>query len=147
LHTTSLLFGTVQLETSANTSLYRFDKSGFSANWGAYTFYGLREGGMAFYPFAELNYYQHYNEKQNYLYLSFTALMELHRNKAFDEPVSKRLIPNLTMGHRWVKEKHEFGLELKYLSFNKDNRNIVVDYMAPGNKGSLGLYLSYTKKF
>lgn len=147
VHTTSLLYGAFQLETSFNTLLYRFEKSGFSANWGAYTFCGLREGGMAFYPFADLNYYFHYNSKPNYLYLSFTALMELHKHKAFDEPISKRLIPNLTFGHRWVKEKHEFGIELKYLSINKDNRNIVVDYIAPGNKGSFGFYLSYTKKF
>ena len=147
LHTTSLMFGTIQLETSANTSLYRSDKSGFSTNWGSYNFLTLRDHKMAFYPFADLNYYIHYNKKSNYLYFSFSSMFELHRKKAFDEPVNSRLIPNFTLGHRWVKEKYEWGLELKWLNFFTDNRNIVVDYIAPGKYGALGLYFSYTKKF
>lgn len=147
VHTTSLMYKTFQLETSANTSLYRFDKSGFSANWGVYSFCGLRDNKWAFYPYADINYYIHYNNKSHFAYFSFTSMIELHQKKAFDEPITKRIIPNLTLGHRWVNKKHEWGMELKYLSFNKDNRNIVVDYIAPGNKGSFGLYMSYAKKF
>jgi len=147
LHTTSLMYRTLQLETSVNTSLYRFGKSGISANWGAYTFFTLRDSKMAFYPYADFNYYLHYHAKPHYAYFSFTPIFEIHRKKAFDEPLNSRMIPNLTLGHRWVSEKHEWGVELKWLNFVADNRNIVVDYIAPGKKGALGLYFSFTKKF
>jgi len=147
LHTTSLVYRTLQFETSVNTSLYRMSKSGISANWGAYSFFTLRDSKIAFYPYADINYYQHYNAKPHYAYFSFTPLFELHRKKAFDESVKNRIIPNLTLGHRWVNENREWGLELKWLNFNADNRNIVVDYLAPSKKGALGLYFSFTKKF
>jgi len=147
LHTTSLLFGTFHMESFANTNIKNFDRSGFSLNYGVYYFWGLRENIFSLYPAFDINYYRHYSNKNNYFYTSFSSLIELRNTKAFNEPIKQQIIPTLSFGHRWLKEKYEFGVELKYLNFIKDNTNIVVEYIAPFNKGSLGLYFSLSKKF
>jgi hypothetical protein len=147
IHTTSLMYKTFQLETSANTSLFRFDKAVFRPIGVLILFVDYAKANGHFILMLILITIYITTTKLILHYFSFTSMMELHRKKAFDEPVTKRIIPHLTLGHRWVKDNSEWGLELKYLSFNKDNRNIVVDYIAPGNKGSFGFYLSYAKKF
>lgn len=146
LHTTAALFSTVQNESSINLSILKKDNSGLSTNLGFYYFFGLRENKSSIYPFIDLNYYVSYCNKPNYFYTSITPLFELHKNKAFDEPVDKRIILNLASGHRWVKNKWEFGTELKYLNFTKNNQDIVVDYIFPNHYGSLGIYLQLVKK-
>ncbi len=147
LHTTSLLYRTLQVETSANFSLAKFSRSGLTMNLGSYTFMGFKEARWSFYPITDFNFYLHYSSKEHYLYYTFTSMFELHARKAFDKPVEHKFIPNLTIGHRWVKERYQWGIELKYLYFNKDNRNIVVNYISPSNTGSLGLYFSFAKNF
>lgn len=147
IHTTSLLFGTLQTEVVSNMQIMDFSKTGISANIGAYCFFGLRDYKSAFYPILDLNFYWNYHSKPRYLYGSFTNLFELHSKKAFDEPVGQHIIPTFSFGHRWEKERFEWGIELKYINFVKDNRNIVVDYISPIHYGTLGLTFSFTKKF
>lgn len=95
----------------------------------------------------DINFYWNYRSKPVYIYASFTNLFELHSSKAFGEPISQRIIPTFSVGHRWEKETHEWGIEMKYINFVKDNRNIVVDYIAPFHYGTLGLSFSFIKKF
>lgn len=147
LHTTSLLFGTLHIDMFANTNLIKFNNSGLTINAGGYYFFGFREKISSAYPIIDLNYYFNYSSKPHYLYSTFSSMFELHKTKAYKEPIEQRLIPTFSVGHRWQNEKTEWGIELKYLSFLKDNRNIVVQYIAPFNKGSLGLYFSFFKKF
>ncbi len=147
IHTTSLLFGTLQTELFSNIRIKEFKNTGISANVGGYYFLGLREYKSSLYPMFDFNFYWNYSNKPRYLYVSCTNLFELHHSKAFGEPIAQRLIPTLSVGHRWEKEKHEWGIELKYINFVKDNRNIVVEYISPTHYGTLGLTFSFTKKF
>lgn len=147
IHTTSLLFGTLQTEVMSNMRIKDFTKTGISANVGAYYFFGLREQKSAFYPLVDINFYWNYHNKPRYLYGTLSNLFELHSKKAFGEPINQRIIPTLSFGHRWEKEHFEWGIELKYINFIRDNRNIVVDYISPVHYGTLGLTFSFTKKF
>jgi hypothetical protein len=147
IHTTALLFSTLQLETSVNIRTFEFGKFGTSVNVGDYFFYGFRESTPSVYLFSDFNIYSHYGKKQNLVYLAFSPYFELHKTKAFNEPVNARILPNITIGNTFKFSKIDVGLELKYLNFIADNRNLVVDYISLSNKGSLGLYISFRKKF
>ncbi len=100
LHTTSLLYGTLQLETTANLALKNLAHSGFTTNVGIYTFFRFRESKASFYPLIDLSYYWHYTRQEKYLYTSLTFLRELHRRKAYEKLVENRIIPNFIIGHR-----------------------------------------------
>jgi hypothetical protein len=149
LHTTSLMFGTLQLESSATTSIWKNDerKLGVTASPGFYFMTGLSDWESKFYPMLDLNFYIFPKSNQNYAYCSLQQLFELSSVKAFEQKPDSRYIPSFASGYTISREKMNYTFEIKYMSFLQSNENIVVDYISPGKKGALGIQFGITKKF
>ncbi|MFN5919831.1 MAG: hypothetical protein ACK45I_00880 [Bacteroidota bacterium] len=56
-------------------------------------------------------------------------------------------MPAWHFGHQWSGTKYNVQLEMKYIGFTQSNKDIVVDYISPSDKGALGLFLSINRKF
>ncbi len=150
LHTTSLLFGVIQIEESVTTRLYSFSDKGFGITTtpGFYFMTDLWKGKVKFYPFQDISVYGCYGENMNFMYLSYTHLLEISSRDSYgNTPSFGQYVPNVSIGHTWRRPKVNYTLEFKYMSFLKSNENIVVDYISPSSKGTLAFQLGLTKKF
>jgi hypothetical protein len=147
LHTTSMLFGVIHLEVSTTISLHKFksETSGITATGGYYFMIDTWEGKSRLYPTIDMNIYKQYGDKNHLMYGSLTLLYDWSQKKS--GKFSDVIIPSFTFGHTWKREKMNYTLELKYLSFLKNNMNIVVDYVSPINKGAFGIQFGVTRKF
>jgi len=147
LHTTSLLFGVIHLEATTTCAFHTYNSgnSGFSGTAGYYFMIDTWEGKSRLFPNLDLNAYTMYGEKKHLLYGSFTFLWDISQKKS--GKFSDVIIPSFTMGHTWKREKMNYSLELKYLSFLKSNMNIAVDYVSPTHRGALGIQFGVTRKF
>lgn len=149
IHTTSMLFGVVHLEGSIMRRVYLSPctRSGITVSPGFHAMTDVWKGNFSFYPTADILFYRTYGEKKNVIFLGPSFIFDTRSKKAFDVKNTNRLIPWFTAGYKWNRTKISYSFELKYLNFTRDNRNIVVEYIAPGNKGSLGLYFGISKTF
>jgi len=149
MHTTSLLFGVIQIESSLCKQLYCNEekKWGISTNPGFYFMIDTWKWKPVFYPMLDVNAYKIYSDNNHVLYLSYSQMIELSPSKAFEQEIQHRYIPWITAGHIWRRQKMNYTIEFKYLNFLQSNENIVVDYIAPGKTGTFGLQLGFTRKF
>jgi hypothetical protein len=44
-------------------------------------------------------------------------------------------------------QKWQPSIEVKWIAPNQSSENLVVDYIAPGSKGAIGIYLGILRKF
>lgn len=149
LHTTSMLFGVFHLEGNGLTRVFKWneDKSGISVSPGFHAMVDKWEGNFSFYPYSDFNYYRCIGDKGNHLFGGLSVLYDVRSKKAFDVKNENRMIPSINAGYKWVCPKFTWSVEMKYINFTRDNQNIVVEYIAPGKYGALGLYFGITKKF
>jgi len=149
IHTTSMLFGVVHLEGSIMRRVYLSPctRSGITVSPGFHAMTDIWEGRFSFYPTADILFYRTYGEKMNVFYSGPSFMFDTHSKKAFDVKNTNRIIPWFTAGYKLNRTKISYSVELKYLNFTRDNRNIVVEYIAPGHKGALGIYFGISKTF
>lgn len=148
LHTTSMLFGVFHLEGSGLTRVYKWnEKAGISISPGFHAMADKWEGNFSFYPYGDFNYYRCIGENGSHLFGGISLLYDVRSKKAFDVKNEHRAIHNINAGYKWVRPKYTWSFEMKYVNFMRDNRNIVVEYIAPGHHGALGLYFGVTKTF
>jgi len=149
LHTTALAFGTIQIEAGVLRNLWLSEnkKTGISAAPSFYLMTDIWEYNTKFYPIFDLNFYTHYGQKENLVYLSYSSLFELSSKKAFNEKVNTNYIPFISLGHKWSFTKWDYRFEVKYINFLQSNEGVIVDYKVPGNNGALGVFLGFTRKF
>lgn len=149
VHTTSMLFGVFHFEGSGLTRLYSWNEglSGLTISPGFHAMADKWEGNFSFYPYCDLYYYKNTGENGNHVFGGISLLYDLRSEKAFDVKNTNRAIPYLSAGYKWVRPKFTWTAEVKYINFTRDNRNIVVEYIAPGHYGALGIYFGITKRF
>lgn len=147
LHTTALAFGVLQLDLGTNFRLYvnNAQNTGISASLIANTMIDRWESNASLYPQADVNVWRKYGNQLFYANLS--SWLELRNTRAHNEIQPNRLLPSMGLGYQWLKEKYGFQAELKYIAPHLSNRDIVVNYIAPGHRGALGLYMGIIKKF
>lgn len=149
LHSTSLLFGNLQLDAGATLQLYKKEnKFGLTASPALQLAYNVRnKTGFRIWPSADVNTYFHFNQKPSYLYAGINSWFELSGLKAHDEIQQRRVLPNIQLGYVIVKTKWQHQFECKYLGIGIPNLPGVVDYIGISGKGSLGIYYSLIRKF
>ena len=72
---------------------------------------------------------------------------ELSSKKAHGEVQLKHVIINPHVGMTYNTEKWGYTLECKFLQVNKNNKPNVVDYVGIQQKGAVGVYLNFTRRF
>jgi hypothetical protein len=149
LHTTSMLFGVIQIEASFTQRLYLNEQKrlGFSTNGGLYFMTDTWEMNSKFYPMLDLSFFAFQKNKEHFAYFSYSQMLETGNSKAFNVKINNRYIPSAIAGYTWSRSKMNYTVELRYMSFLQSNENIVVDYFSPGKKGAFGLQLGVTRKF
>lgn len=148
LHTTSMLFGVAQADASLHAELWRneSDRFGLIASPGAVFIHEFYEGNSRIYPQLDLGSWWHYKkENPNHLYGGVGTWVELFREKAHGEVQDNELMPYVTLGHKWVKNRWALQLEARYIGMFSRNDQIVVDYLTPLNVGTTGVYFGFTK--
>jgi len=149
LHTTALLFGVVQIEGGVLRNLWVNEKAnmGLSIAPSFYFMMDVWEYKPKFYPLLDVNFYTKYGKRNNLVYVSASSIFELSSQKAFNENIDRRIIPYLSLGHKWCFNKWDYRLEAKYINFFEPNHNLIVKYKSFGNKGALSINLGIVKKF
>lgn len=149
IHSTSLLFGVFQTDIGITKLISKQQGllPGVSLSPIANLMVDRWQGAFSLYPQLDANFFWNYKQKPHYFYTSLNNWFELRQKRAHGETQPSNWMPSIALGHQWVKQKYHFQLELKYIGFNQNNQNIVVDYIAPGSTGTLGLYFGIKRTF
>ncbi len=146
LHTTSLIFQTLQLEAGVRSNLYKGEKlipsvSGGLALNGIVDF---RAFNSRIYPELSINPYWNYGRWQTYI--GAQAWLDFYEGGTPNNP-NNFFVPSLSLGQSVDLGKWNLAFEYKRLGFNIDTDFSVVRYITPGNIGAQGLYISAHRLF
>ena len=152
IHLTALFFGNFQTEIGLVRELNKYDSinkfiPGISITPMANILVDKWKGNFKFWPQIDVNTYWELNHGKHFIYLGMSNWFELANKKAHNEIQQNHWIFNPHIGISGQKEKWNNNLEIKFLAPNYENKNIVVDYKTPFNKGAIGIYYSITRKF
>ncbi|MFN4973520.1 MAG: hypothetical protein ACK5GX_10855 [Bacteroidota bacterium] len=149
LHTTALLFGVFQTDIGITQQLLKQKGMipGVSVSPIANMMIDHWKGIFSFYPQLDVNAYWNYKGKPHFFYTGLNNWIELRSKKAHEQPQNLTFMPAWHFGHQWSGTKYNVQLEMKYIGFTQSNKDIVVDYISPSDKGALGLFLSINRKF
>ena len=111
------------------------------------TFWGQENSEFKIYPQIDINAYWLLPFRNDYFYIGVSNWFELASERALKQKQNTRWIPSLHAGYTLQYDKYGFTLEMKYLAIQTNNQNLLVDYYSPTNNGSLGAYLSMSRKF
>jgi hypothetical protein len=147
-HTTSLLFGNLQMDFGATFKLLDQNKyvPNISVSPGFNFIYSFSGATGKFWPTIDANVYWNYGKKQSYFYLGINNYFELSSTMANNQPQASYWLFNPQIGHI-LKGKNgngQFTAELKWLGPNQRNDYAFIPYYTPqGSNGALGLYFGY----
>lgn len=149
VHTTSLLFGVAHLDVGLGIKAYesKSKKWGITAAPGLQTMFDFDAGNARNYPQLEAIGWWQYAQKPNLLYGGLGTWVELERRKAHEQVQDNELMPWITIGQQFNRPKWSYTTEVKFLGFQHDRSNIVVDYIGPGNRGAFGAYFGISRRF
>ena len=147
LHTTSLLFQTLQLDFGARREI--FDGYGINPS---ISVAGALNGIVAFrdyttriYPQLDVNAYWKYGGWRTYT--GAQAWFDFYKGRTPTYGFSGFFVPALVIGQDYKWKKWQFGVEYKRLGFNVPTENSVVNYITFGGIGAQGIYLTCSKSF
>jgi hypothetical protein len=161
LHTTSLLFGIGQTDLGVSQSIWKNDQMGVSAQGSMNILVDFYTGANRFWPQVDANYYFKYGKHSkpvqldaickieskhyNFFYAGLSNWFDPYKTESQGRPNAQFWIPNVQLGHQWIRPKWSYQAELKMLAPNQSNENIVVNYPSMlNNRGALGLYFGIT---
>ena len=161
LHTTSLLFGIGQTDLGVSQSIWKNDQMGVSAQGSMNIMVDFYTGANRFWPQVDANYYFKYGKHSkpvqldamckieskhyNFFYAGLSNWFDPYKTESQGRPNAQFWIPNVQLGHQWIRPKWSYQAELKMLAPNQSNQNIVVNYPSLlNNRGALGLYFGIT---
>lgn len=149
LHTTALLFGVYQTDLGITQQVLQQKGMipGISVSPIANMMIDQWKGIFSLYPQLDINAYWNYKNKPHFFYTGLNNWIELRRTRAHNQPQDLVVMPAWHLGHQWSGNKYNIQLEMKYIGFTQSNKDIVVDYISPGNNGTLGLFFSINRKF
>jgi hypothetical protein len=148
IHTTSALFSVFQVDIGATCNVWQKDSSrtGFSVSPALNI--AFDKSSFKLWPALDLNYYRSFGKKYSYWYAGVSNWFELSRLKAHGELQKEHWLFSPQAGVNFSKKNvWQHQVEMKFLGVNRSNKNIVVDYATPMNKGAIGIYYSIIRKF
>ena len=144
---TSLAFGTFQLSAGG---IYQIKdetgllKTGVSALLKGHFLLDRWEKIFRFYPEAGMHFYRQFG-KHN-LYAGGSAWFETQYGGR--KRSSRNLwVPMLHAGWQKAEGKWRPSVEIKWIAPGQDSGNLVVDYIGPASRGSMGLYFGISRLF
>tara|TARA_B100001094_G_C18135805_1_gene775003 strand:- start:989 stop:1681 length:693 start_codon:yes stop_codon:yes gene_type:complete len=153
LHTTALVFNTLQTDIGATKRLYKSDSSQLwipdvSGSFSLNTLIEMKDGVFDIYPQIDLNAIWKYGSKRtNFFYLGASNWFDLNKYKAHDELQKTHLIFNPHIGNTWQKKNWSFTVEYKVIGLMQSNQDIVVNYAKWHGKHSVpGIFIGFSKK-
>lgn len=155
LHTTSVLFGNIQIDAGAT---YKFiDQKKIIPNVSVNPGFNLitdvtnvddNDVRTKFWPTLDVNAYWNYGERRNYFYAGVNNYFELSKTMANNQPQANPWLFSPQIGHI-IKGKNrswELTTEVKFLAPNVDNSYTFVPYRSLlGKHGATGFYLGFRK--
>ena len=147
-HTTSAMFGVLQTDLGLGIQAYEStaEKFGVTISPMLNILYDIHENNLRLYPQLDATCWWQYGEKPHLFYGSVGTWVELQKAKAHLQIQDNELLPFVTVGHQFIGEKWDVQLELKYIGFQHDNRNVVVDFIGPSHYGSAGLFVGVGRR-
>ncbi|MEN9742240.1 MAG: hypothetical protein RLZZ65_45 [Bacteroidota bacterium] len=161
IHTTSLAFGVGQFELGASQKLWNNDRMGVSGQFNANFLLDFYTGANRLWPQIDANYYfkygrdwkpvkldrmcAHQERNYNFFYAGVSNWFDFYKVESQGRPNEQLWIPNLQIGHQWIRPHWTYQAEMKILAPLESNENIVVPYPSLlQNQGALGLYFGIT---
>tara|TARA_B100001173_G_scaffold291979_1_gene283792 strand:- start:126 stop:818 length:693 start_codon:yes stop_codon:yes gene_type:complete len=152
LHTTALVFNTLQTDLGVTKRLYQSDSSQLwipdvSGSFTLNTLLEMKDGAFDLFPQIDLNAVWKYGEnKNNFFYLGVSNWFDLSKNKAHNEPKDNPVIFNPHIGNTWQKNKWSLTVEYKVMGLMESNQDIVVSYAKwHGKYSAPGIFIGCSK--
>lgn len=150
LHTTSLLFGTGQIDFGVTRKLLNQNKyiPNLSASLGGNFAFSPSERESKFWPVLDVNAYWNYGERRSYFYLGVNNYFELSNTMALGQPQRHRVVFSPQVGHVFKATNNRFQLvaELKFIAPYVSNATAFVPYKSlTGSYGATGFFLGFRK--
>ena len=151
LHTTALLFKTLQLDIGATKRLYQADSSGFipslSSSFSINSLVDLNEGEYDIYPQIDLNAYWSFGKgNKHFFYLGIATWTDLQPLKAHGEIQETSVLFNPHLGTNLALNKWNLTLEYKVLGLGQSNQDVVVNYAKwHGERSVPGIFVGLAK--
>ena len=149
LNVTSLAFGVGQFDLGILQGIVNQDNStkiGLSAYTKTHLLFDHWKSRFRWYPELGFNAYRQIGNEKNLLYAGASSWFETKFPKP-ERAAGNTWVPMLHIGYQRITEKWNFTYEVKWISPQTSNQNIVVDYIGAGQNGALGLYFGLTRKF
>lgn len=147
LHTTSLLFKTLQLEAGVRRNI--FEGSGISPSISSgFAINGItdfREYNVRIYPEVSINPYWKYGKWKTYT--GTQIWFDIYKLGQQNYGYNGFFVPSIHLGQSIDLGTWNISLEYKRLGFNIPTENSVVNYITFGGIGAQGVYLSAHKTF
>jgi len=149
IHTTALLFGNIQTDIGICQSIYKNDslKFGITINPAMNLAFDKWEKNFRAWPQLDINAYKNILKDKAFVYVGLTNWFELSSQRAHQEPQTQRILINPHLGITYTTKKWAYSLETKFLQMNRNNTPNVVDYVGINQKGAIGIYLNFARKF
>ena len=149
LHLTSLLFGNFQTDLGFCQQLYKNDslKLGITINPAINMVYDKWSKNFRAWPQLDVNFYKDILKQKAFIYLGLTNWFELSSSKAHNEKQTNHILINPHIGLTYNTKKWGYTLEGKFLQLNKNNKPNIVDYIGIQQRGAVGIYLNFTRRF
>lgn len=153
LHTTALVFNTLQTDIGITKRIYQSDSSNIwipdvSGSFTLNSLIEMKDRVFDLYPQVDLNAYWKYgNKKNNFFYLGASNWFDLNKYKAHNEVQKNPLIFNPHLGNTWQKKNWSFTAEYKVLGLLQSNQNVVVNYAKwHGKYSAPAIIVGFSKK-
>lgn len=149
IHSTALLFGNFQTDIGVCQSLYKNDslKLGITCNPAVNMVYDKWNQNFRMWPQLDLNVYKDILKQKAFVYVGLTNWFELSRKKAHQEVQKNHALINPHIGMTYITKKWNYTLECKFMEMNRKNIPNVVEYVGINQKGAVGVYLNFTRRF
>ena len=149
VHTTAMLYGNFQTDIGVCQSLYKNDslKFGITLNPAINMVYDKWNQNFRAWPELDINLYKDILKQKAFVYIGLTNWFELASKKAHNETQQNHALINPHIGMTYNTKKWGYTLECKFLQMNKNNKPNVVDYVGIQQKGAVGIYLNFARRF
>ena len=149
IHTTAMLYGNFQSDIGVCQSLYNHDslKFGITINPTVNMVYDKWNKNFRAWPQLDVNIYKDIFKDKAFVYVGLTNWFELSAKKAHNETQTNHALINPHIGLTYNTKKWGYTLECKFLQMNKNNKPNVVDYVGIQQKGAVGIYLNFARRF
>ncbi len=152
LHTTSILFGNLQIDAGMTYQFLHQKKyiPNLSGALGFNTIYDFDDKSGKFWPTLDLNAFWNYGKRRNYFYVGVNNYFDFTQTLESGQSQKNNILFSPQIGHI-VKGKNrswELTTELKFLAPYRRNDYAFVPYKSiTGKFGAAGFYLGFRKIF